>query len=200
MTRRAAESDHNSSVAVSDGNTVADVSTEGVASVAAPGGGSEAAVAAALGGSPGADDEDDDADAVAASQADLARVIVSQPLKLDSIALKWIRDSHEDPPGNPNTDRVDLTHSDPLEIGVAERDGGMSYRFKEGETEPWSWRQMLAAMHPEATNPILGADPALSVVRITCEPVPGSYDHKRWVAAVDPGRPYGAGVRVRVWD
>ena len=197
VTWRAAESYHNSSVAASDGNTAADVLAEGVASMAAPGGGSEAAVAAALGGGPGADD-DDDADAVAASQEDLARVVVNQPFKLNNLALKWIRDSHEDPPGNPITDRVDLTHSDPLGIGVIERDGGMSYRFKEGETEPWSWRQMLAAMSPEAKKLISGADHALSVVRITCEPVPESYDHKRWHAAVPLGRPYGAGVRVRV--
>ena len=89
VTWRAAESDHNSSVAASDGNTAADVLAEGVASMAAPGGGSEAAVAAALGGGPGA--------AVAASPEDLAGVGVDLPFRLNNIALKWIRDSHEDP-------------------------------------------------------------------------------------------------------
>ena len=59
-----------------------------------------------IGGGPGADDEDDVADAVAASQEDLARVIVNQPSKLNSIALKWIRDSHEDPLGNPKSHAV----------------------------------------------------------------------------------------------
>ena len=41
--------------------------------------------------------------AVAASPENLACLRVSQPFKLNNVALKWIRDSHEDPPGNPIT-------------------------------------------------------------------------------------------------
>ena len=59
--------------------------------------------------------------AVAASMEDLASLRVSQPFKLNNVALEWIRDSHEDPPGHPTTDCVDLTLSDPLQIGVVEK-------------------------------------------------------------------------------
>ena len=93
---------------------------------------------AALDGGPGA--------AVALSAKDLARVRVTQPLKLNNIALKYIRDSNENPPGHPTTHRVDLTDFDPLQIGVLEKGSGLKYRYKDGESQPWSWRQMLAAM------------------------------------------------------
>lgn len=137
--------------------------------------------------------------AVAASPHDLENMRVTQPFKLNNVALKWIRDTHEDPPGNPTTDRVDLTSSDPLQIGVIVRSGGMDYAFHATETTPWSWRQMLAAMSPAAKSLILGAN-SLSVVRVTCEPVIGSYDHKRWHAARHLGRPYSEDASVPVWD
>ena len=78
--------------------------------------------------------------AVAASPEDLASLRVSQSFKLNNVALEWVRDSHEDPPGNPTTDCVDLTLSDPLQIGVIEKSTGMDYKFKECETQPWSCR------------------------------------------------------------
>ena len=68
--------------------------------------------------------------AVAASPEDLASLRVSQPFKLYNVALKLIRDSYEDPPGNPTTDCVDLTLKDPLLIGVIEKNSGMDYSFK----------------------------------------------------------------------
>jgi hypothetical protein len=138
--------------------------------------------------------------AVAASPEDLARVRVTQPFMLNNVALKWIRDSHENPPGSPTTDCVDLTLTDPLQIGVIDRNSGMDYKFKAGETKPWSWRQMLAALNPTAKDFILGSNPALGVVRITCAPVHGSYDHKRWHAARHLGRPYAEDAAVPVWD
>ena len=68
---------------------------------------------------------------------------------------------------------------DPLQIGVIERTGGMDYSFKEGETTPWSWRQMLAGMIVVANDIVLGPNPRLGVVRIWCAPIAGSYVHKR---------------------
>ena len=138
--------------------------------------------------------------AVAASAQDLAGVQITQSFKLNNVALKWIRDSHEDPPGHPTTDCVDLTGSDPYEIGVIERHGGMEYQFVAGRTQPWSWRQMLAAMSAQAKELLLGSNPTLGVVRITCEPVTGSYDHKRWHAALAANRPYDNEAAVPVWD
>ena len=138
--------------------------------------------------------------AAVASYEDLALLNVKQPFRLNNVALKWIRDSHEDPPGRPTTHCVDLTNTDPLEIGVIEKNTGMAYNFKQGERQPWSWREMLAALRADAKNLVFGADAALGVVRITCEPVEGSYDHKRCHAARHIGRPFGKDADVPVWD
>ena len=138
--------------------------------------------------------------AVAATPEDLKHVKVEQRFELNNVALKWFRDSHENPPGTPTTECVDLTDSDTIQIGVIERNTGMEYAFKENERQPWSWRQMLAGLSPAAKDLVLGANATLGVVRITCQPVPGSYDHKRWHAARHIGRPYAADAEVRVWD
>ena len=138
--------------------------------------------------------------AVAATPEDLAQLRVVQSFQLNNVALKWFRDSHENPPGKPTTDCVDLTKSDPMQIGVIEKNTGMEYAFKANATQPWSWRQMLAGLSPAAKDLVLGANPTLGVVRITCQPVPGSYDHKRWHAAMHIGRPYAADAEVLVWD
>ena len=136
--------------------------------------------------------------AVAATAADLAQLHVSQPFRLNNVALKWIRDSHEDPPGHPTTDCVDLTGSDPYQIGVLQKNTGMAYQFTEGETQPWSWRQMLASLNARAKALVLGSSPTLDVVGVTCGPVAGSYDHKRCHAAVQLGVPYDSNALVPV--
>ena len=136
--------------------------------------------------------------AVAASPEDLARLHVSQPFRLNNVALKWIRDSNEEPPGAPTTDCVDLTLTDPLQIGEIEKHSGMDYNFKAGETKPWSWRQMLAALNPAAKDLVLGSNPALGVVRITCAPFCGSYDHKRWYDGLHLDRPFADDAAVPV--
>ena len=109
------------------------------AAVAAHGDGTHAAVAAHGDGTHAA---------VAAHPNALAEMRVTQPFTLNSVALKWIRDQNENPPGCPTTDCVDLTETDPIQIGVIVKGKGMAYSFKEGETTPWSWRQMLAGMNP----------------------------------------------------
>ena len=119
---------------------------------------------------------------VAASREDLARVIIVQPWRLNNTALKWIRDTHENPRGCPTIDFVDLTLKDPLQIGVLENQGGMDYWFKKNETQPWSWQQMLGAMQPDVKEKVLG-EAGQGVARISCAPIHGSYDHKRRHAA-----------------
>ena len=59
--------------------------------------------------------------AVAATPEQLAKVKVTQPFKLNNVALKWIRDKHEQPPGTPIRECVDLTDYDPYNIGVMRR-------------------------------------------------------------------------------
>ena len=136
--------------------------------------------------------------AVVASPQDLANLHVTQLLKRNSVALKGIRDSHADPPGNPTTDCLDLTFSDPYEIGVMEKSTGMEYKFKYGERKPWAWRHILAVWRQGAKDVVLSS-PALGVIRITCEPVPRSNDHKRCQVARKFGRLYAEDVEVLVW-
>ena len=98
--------------------------------------------------------------AVAASPEDLARVKVTQPWSLNNVALKWIRDLCENPPGTPTRPRVNLTRFDTLPIGVIQKNSGMCCSFKaNGETTPWSWRQMLAGMTADAKEAVLGSTP-----------------------------------------
>ena len=78
--------------------------------------------------------------AVALSPMALAEIRVTQRFNLNNIALKWIRDSHEIPPGYPTAGYVELTHEDPFPIGVLEGTPGMQYRFTTGVRRPWSWR------------------------------------------------------------
>ena len=94
-----------------------------------------------------------------------------------------------------------VTAFDPYEIGVLDDTiKGMNYQFLLGQTQPWSWRQMLNALRAEAKGLVWGSNPALDIVRITCQPVFGSYDHKRHHAARQLGNPFVANAPVPVWD
>ena len=164
---------------------------EHAAAVAARDGGLEAVVAPM---------DDGPAAAVAFPPHELAATHVNQPFRLNNAALKYIRDTHENPPGVPTTEYVYLTDAGPYQIGVISHPGGMDYSFTE-EKEPWSWRQMLAGMTETAKTDILGDNPRLGVTRIVCAPTFGSYDHKRCHASKKgAGRRFGDGVRPLVWD
>ena len=76
--------------------------------------------------------------AVAASPSEIATHTVTQPFRLNNVALKWIRDTHEDPPGFPSVERVELTEHDPYMIGVIDKTVGMDYSFFEGQQQPSS--------------------------------------------------------------
>ena len=71
-------------------------------------------------------------------------------------ALKWLRDTHEHPPGRPTVPRVDITRIDPLEIGVLNRDTGMAYTFVENQRQQWSWRSMLASLSDDVLEQVVG--------------------------------------------
>ena len=71
------------------------------------------------------------------------------PLMVD--ALAGLRATLGDtPPGTPTANCVDMTLKDPLHIGVIEHKKGIDYSFKKDHFQPWSWRQMLAALTPAA--------------------------------------------------
>ena len=140
------------------------------------------------------------ASAVAESYESISKIVPSQAFALNSTALKWIRDTHEQPRGTPTTVKFDLTNKDPLMIGVLLRDKGMSYAFAPGQLQPWSWRQMLASFNETTKRQILGFDGGDGLVSITCEPLPKSYDHKRHHAARLAGDPFPQDAEVPIWD
>ena len=101
------------------------------------------------------------------------------PRAVHNTALKWLRDTHESPPGQPTVSRVPIPYDDPLEIGVLDRGRGMAYTFVENRSQQWFWRSMLASFPDDVLEQVVGP----GVVTITCEPWVGSYDHKRHHAA-----------------
>ena len=94
------------------------------AAVAAGDDGPQAAVAAR--------DDGPQAAVAALSAIRLNGIRVTQPFKLINVALKWLRDTHENPRGFPTVETIELTDTDPLPIGVIETTTGMDYSFKGG--------------------------------------------------------------------
>ena len=88
-----------------------------------------------------------------------------------------------------------LTESDPLDVGVLERTRGTAYTFVENRTQPWSWRSMLASFPDDVLEQVVGC----GAVAITCEPLQGSYDHKRHHAARLMEGPALSG-QAPIWD
>ena len=101
-----------------------------------------------------------------------------QAWALSNTALKSIRDTHENPPGFPITDAVDLFEHDPFPIKTLHRTTGMRYELTEPE-QPWSWRRMLNGMRLETLARVVGP----GIIGICCKPIHGSYDQARRHAA-----------------
>ena len=75
---------------------------------------------------------DGSATAVAFSPQDLDNTPVSQGFRDNNTALKFFRDTNEDYFTGPTTHRVELTHRDPIPIGVIEHEKGtVRYRFRD---------------------------------------------------------------------
>ena len=92
---------------------------------------------------------DGSATAVAFSPQDLENTRVVQAFRDNNTALKLFRDTNENRFARPTTHCVELTHRDPIPIGVIDHEHGtVRYRFTD-QRQPWSWRQMLADMRPE---------------------------------------------------
>jgi hypothetical protein len=139
----------------------------------------------------------------------LARSGVVQRWELDNHALKWIRDRHESPPGVPTAVFVDITHQDPLPIGKLFRPLGKGELYDwtrnaqgEYETQPWSWRRMLAGLPARYHMPVFGQayhipnpDP---IVQIGLTYGDQSYDHARLHCARKHGQQMHP--KAPVWD
>ena len=74
----------------------------------------------------------DSATAVAFSPQDLENTRVVQAFRDNNIALKFFRDADEDRFARPTTHCVELTHRDPIPVGVIEHEKGtVRYRFRD---------------------------------------------------------------------
>ena len=135
---------------------------------------------------------------VVATFDSISSLQAKQNYALNNTALKWLRDTNE-VDGNPVEAVVTLTHTDPLDIGVLQRDKGMAYQFLPDRLQPWSWREMLASFKEDVRRQILGDDND-GLVSISCEASIGSYDHKRHHAARTAGKPFKDDASVPVWD
>jgi hypothetical protein len=112
-----------------------------------------------------------------------------QDWRLNNHALKWFRDTNENPPGIPVVtaqDGVWFHNHDILQIGRLVRGphgdawGGTAYEWatEAPTTEAWSWRELFLGMKPAALRSLLGADPDNGVAQFGVVHV-GGYDHKR---------------------
>ena len=107
------------------------------------------------------------------SQEDI-RQAGHQARKMNSIALKSIRDSNENPLGVPSVEKIDLFHRPTYDIFTLERGKGEAYNLVEPLT-PWSWMKMLNGMDDPTLAHIVGD----GIRVITCQPIPGTSDSNR---------------------
>ena len=141
------------------------------------------------------------------SVADL-RACPKQAWKLNSTALKSIRESGEDPPGHPVMQPgygLELFDLDPFPIATLKRTTGMHYELTEPQ-QPWSWRGMLNGMNDATLERVVGP----GITGICCMAMHGSYDHARRNAARELGVVFDnwsgrlgrweAAAPVPVWD
>ena len=118
-----------------------------------------------------------------------------QPWVLNSIALKHIRDTNEDPPGNPTVENVDLSQTDTMQIPTLYRTLGEAYELRPPYQE-WSWRKMLNSLsHGDGGDDLLQklAGPE-GITAVLCMPLPDSYDIKRVYAARKTGKHFDGGI------
>jgi len=123
--------------------------------------------------------------------------------KFNNIALKFLRDSNEQPPGFPLVSEVDLTHSPTILIGTIDRKFGTAYSFNYDIMYPWSWVDMLQHFRPELLRTIVGD----GVARMRCMPIANTNDHKRRHASLQEQRDgirtaliYSPNAPVPIWD
>ncbi|MCP3969613.1 MAG: hypothetical protein GY717_04715 [Rhodobacteraceae bacterium] len=131
--------------------------------------------------------------------AGLQGVAITQSKHLNNVALKWFRQLLEDPPGCPMRVGANLLTQEVWNVGVMFRHEGqtMGFDFMEGQMQPWSWRQMLAAMPYETQLRVVGD----GLTALAVEYEVGSYDHKRHFAAnKGQGPAIPAGTQAPVWD
>ena len=121
-----------------------------------------------------------------------------QAWKLNSTALKFIRDSNENPPGYPVNQGVDLFLHGSYPVMTLQRTIGTRYAFV-FPLQPWSWRAMLMAMDRDGMlERIVGP----GIIGFWCMPIQRSYDHKRRCAGM-PGTDqvaFPVAAPVPIWD
>ena len=78
------------------------------------------------------------------------KALETQSWHLNNTALKFIRDSNEDPPGCPQQQIIDL-FKDELEIKTLRRGFGEAYELVL-PMQPWSWKKMIKAMKTDVRD------------------------------------------------
>lgn len=121
---------------------------------------------------------------------------MTQRGNLNSVALKWMRDTNEHPPGFPSVEYVDITDEPTVDICRLVRGSGPLYSFDLTHRQPWSWLAMIKGFKEELQLRIVGE----GLANIRCMPIAGTYDHKRHKAKVDSGQSYPADAPVPIWD
>jgi hypothetical protein len=119
-----------------------------------------------------------------------------QKVSMNNTALKWIRDTNELPRGVPQIEYFDLTPHREIQIGKLIRSKGMNYEFDNDDKQPWSWLTMLQNFNADLQNRIVGK----GLVSLRCQPITGSYDHKRHHAAKVLNQPFPSGIVAPIWD
>ena len=118
-----------------------------------------------------------------ASYDELERIQVTQPWKLNLTALKWIRDQNENPLGHVKLGQIDLTHNDPIYVGVIDEVVGTECTWQgdlhggDGAKQPWSWRQFLRALPDWVARQVFRNK--AGVAAFTCNASPRFYDNER---------------------
>ena len=115
----------------------------------------------------------------------------------NSTALKFFRDTNEDPPGVPNVEKVDLFPHSTVDILTLERPNGKGEAYNLVQPfHPWSWRAMLNGMDDPTLKYIVGD----GIIGITCQPIKDTDDYKRCRAWREQGIRIPRGQEVLVWD
>ena len=111
-------------------------------------------------------------------------------------ALKYIRDTHEEPRGYNTIQTYDLTNVDTIPVAKLNRGAFTRYSFDHSVMKPWDWRTMFKLFKPNLQQQLIGE----GILTLELVPIPFSYDIARHNAAKEQRNPYDIDAPVPVWD
>ena len=135
-----------------------------------------------------------------------ASIMAERPLshRYTNWALKYFRDHHEAPVGNPAVagGRVELFQIASMQLPAVQQVFQEDYTFDWSRMWTFSWRQALRGLGAEYVDELAGD---AGVVDFWCAPLPDSYDHQRASALIKHNKPIGVSPQGReyippLWD